>query len=404
MTKMNYPERIGEELQLELDKLQKEYNELLVKEERYRLLAEHARDVIWTMKLDGTITYISPAVTQLRGLTVEEAMNQSTDQILTPDSLVKVVKYIQDQIKLFTEGMPLESFRDEVDYYRRDGTIMPAEVIAYSIPGKDFDSVTILGVTRDITERKQFESKLLEQANQLKELNATKDKFFSIIAHDLKNPFSAILGLSELMKNEALNLDNQTLIEFADMIHSSTQQTYNLLQNLLDWANSQQHKFPFHPVQFSLNNLIANEIQYLQMSADQKNIKVIYDFGEEVFVTADEKMISTVIRNLISNAIKFTPREGSVMIKCVMKSGNAEISVTDTGVGMSKNTINQLFRIDNTITSPGTEDEKGTGLGLILCKEFVEKHGGSITVESDTGKGSRFCFTIPANGFAPHLT
>jgi len=395
MTKMNYPERIGEELQLELDKLQKEYNELLVKEERYRLLAEHARDVIWTMKLDGTITYISPAVTQLRGLTVEEAMNQSTDQILTPDSLVKVVKYIQDQIKLFTEGMPLESFRDEVDYYRKDGTIMPAEVIAYSIPGKDFDSVTILGVTRDITERKKFELKLLEQANQLKELNATKDKFFSIIAHDLRNPFSAILGLSELLRIEANDIENHSMTNFADLIHSTAQQTYALLENLLDWAKSQQNSFPFLPERLSINSLIANEIGRLKANADQKNIALVDSSSEEIFVTADEKMISTVIRNLISNAIKYTPRNGSVTVETIMTKDQVEVSVLDTGVGMNKKTIEQLFKVENSLTNPGTENEKGTGLGLILSKEFVEKHGGKIMVESETGSGSRFCFSIP---------
>jgi PAS domain S-box-containing protein len=167
-----------ESLQLELDALRKSYHDLQIKEERYRLLTEHARDVIWTQKLDGTITYLSPAVEVLRGLTVEEAMVQPVDKILTPDSLIKVVMYLQEQYSNFTAGLPLKSFRGELDYYRKDGSILSTEVITYPIPGKTLDEVIILGVTREITERKEFEAKLHAQAKELKTLNDTKDKFF----------------------------------------------------------------------------------------------------------------------------------------------------------------------------------------------------------------------------------
>ncbi len=389
-------EKNKEDLYKEFNELQKAYNELIIKEERYRLLTEHARDVIWTQKIDGTITYLSPAVEQLRGLTVEEAMNQSPDKILTPDSLAISARYLQELSSDYKLGLPLKSFRDELEYYRKDGTILSTEVIAYPIVGSDLNSISILGVTRDITERKQFEAQLLEQANKLQELNATKDKFFSIIAHDLKSPFNGILGFSEILKNEAQDLDIDSIIEYSDIVHSSAQQTFSLLENLLDWAKTQSDGFPFLPKKTSINNLVTNEIKQLKHNADQKNISLVNGTNEEIIITADEKMISTVIRNLISNAIKFTPNNGSVQVEAIMKIDRVEVLVSDSGIGMNNKTIEKLFKIENSFTNLGTENEKGSGLGLIICKEFVEKHRGKILAESEIGKGSRFYFSIPS--------
>jgi len=384
-----------EMLEKEIEELRKAYNELQIKEERYRLIAEYANDVIWTQKLDGTISYISPAVERVRGLTVEEAMNQPIDQILTPESLAISIRYFQEQIAAFEAGLPLKSFRGEIDYYRKDGTILNTEVITYPITGSDFDKVLILGVTRDITERKQFESQILEQAKQLKELNATKDKFFSIIAHDLKSPFNAILGFSELLKMEALNPDADILVEYASIINSSARQTISLLDNLLDWAKTQQNSFPFMPKSLSINNLINHEIRSLRSNASQKSISLLSMVPHDITVTADEKMISSVIRNLISNAVKFTHKNGSVKVEASLQKDWVEVSVSDNGVGMSAEAVDRLFRIDKSLSKPGTENEQGSGLGLLLCKEFVEKHGGKIRVESEPGKGSRFSFSIP---------
>lgn len=392
---MKYQEKNKEDLYKEFDELQKTYNELLIKEERYRLLTEHARDVIWAQKLDGTITYLSPAVEQLRGLTVEEAMKQSPDKILTPDSLAISARYLQEISSAYESGLPLKSFRDELEYYRKDGTILSTEVIAYPIVGSDLNSISILGVTRDITERKQFEAQLLEQANKLKELNATKDKFFSIIAHDLKSPFNGILGFSEILKNEARDLDIDSIIEYSDIVYSSAQQTFSLLENLLDWARTQSDGFPFSPKKIFINDLIRKEIIHLKPNADQKNISLINNTNDAITITADEKMISVVIRNLISNAIKFTPNKGSVQVEAIMKMDKIEILVSDSGIGMNNKTIEKLFKIENSFTNLGTENEKGSGLGLIICKEFIEKHGGKILAESEIGKGSRFYFSIP---------
>ncbi len=386
-------------LSLDITERKRAEDELRIKEERYRLLTDHARDVVWTQKLDGTITYISPAVEQLRGLTVEEAMHQSPEKILTADSLAISVGYLQKLISAFESGLPLESFRGELEYYRKDGSILYTEVIVYPLSGDDLSSVTVLGVTRDITERKQFEAQLLNQTNNLKELNATKDKFFSIIAHDLKDPFNVILGFSEMLKNEARNLDIDLIVEYSGIINTSARQTFRLLENLLDWAKMQQDHIQFEPTTFLFNTLIKNEIENLKHNADQKDITLVNHTNQDIFITADEKMLSTVLRNLISNAIKFTFKNGEVDIEAKIKNKQVNVSVADTGIGMKKEIIEKLFKIENSFTTRGTENEKGSGLGLLLCKEFVEKNGGIIWVESESGKGSKFQFSIPSKDF-----
>ena len=259
----------------------------------------------------------------------------------------------------------------------------------------DLENRRVFGFFQDITDRKQAEAELKIKNEQLKELNATKDKFFSIIAHDLKTPFSGILGFSQILKDEARNLDIDTIEDYADVLNSTAKQTYKLLENLLDWARMQQGGFHFEPKTISLNHLLKTELEGLKNSADRKNITLANGTSSEINFTADEKMLSTVLRNLISNAIKFTPKDGKINIEACRKVDHVEVSISDTGIGMEKETIDKLFKIETSFTSRGTENEKGTGLGLLLCKDFVEKHGGIIWVDSEKGKGSRFTFSIP---------
>ena len=383
------------EIESDYNRLKKAYNDLLVKEERYRLLTEHARDVIWTMKLDGTITYISPAVEELRGITVEEAMSQTVDQILTPESAAPVIGYIQELIADHAAGLSLKCFRGELDYYRSDGSIMHTEVIVYPINGGELHAVTILGVTRDITERKQLQEKLIYQTQSLKELNATKDKFFSIIAHDLRSPFFGILALSEMLRDEARELGLDSMNEYAELIHTSAKQAYDLLENLLNWAKTQQGAFPYAPTKLSLSNLVAREMDQMKMVADQKHVKLDYTHNGEVTVHADTKMLETIIRNLISNAIKFTHANGVVGVSLRSVPESAEITISDTGIGMDEGTVRSLFTVDKGPSISGTQNERGSGLGLIICKEFVERHGGTIQVQSELGKGSQFRVSLP---------
>jgi PAS domain S-box-containing protein len=392
---MNYSDKNKDELLKHLDELQQAYDELSIKEERYRLLAENARDVIWNMKLDGTITYISPAVEDLRGFTVEEAMQQPLHEILTPESQAVVMNYFYKLHTAYQAGLPLESFKGENEYYCKDGSTLITEVTVYPIYGRDGKTVTLFGVTRDITERKKFEAQLLDQTNKLKELNATKDKFFSIIAHDLRSPFNGILGFSELLIREAHNIDIEMIVKYSSLIHSTAQETYNLLETLLDWARTQQNIFPFKPRKLLLNYLIKDEIEQIKHYAVKKNITIVDNTSGDIILTADQNMLETVMRNLISNAIKFTQKNGFVSVEAVAKSDQIEISVIDTGIGMSSETIEKLFKIESDFSSRGTDNEKGSGLGLLLCKEFVEKHGGNISVTSKIGKGSKFQISIP---------
>lgn len=395
MTNMQQPSK--NELIKELGMLKKAYIDLLIKEERYRMLAEKARDVIWTMKLDGRITYISPAVELLRGYTVEEAMHQTIDQILTPASQEKVMNYLQKLNSDFKNGFALENFKGENEYYCKNGSTLWTEVFIYPVIGIEPNSITLFGVTRDITERKQFEELLFNKTRKLREINATKDKFFSIIAHDLQSPINGILGFSGMLQREAHDLDKETIIKFAEIIHSSTQQTFSLLENLLAWAKTQQENFPFQPAYSNINTLIQSEIERLKHNAQQKGITLTFNTMDDFFANIDEKMLSTIIRNLISNAIKFTPRNGIIEVKSIQNTECFTITVIDNGIGMDNETKEKLFKIETFFTSNGTDNEKGTGLGLLLCKEFTEKHGGKISVESEIGQGSKFRISIPIN-------
>ena len=251
------------------------------------------------------------------------------------------------------------------------------------------------GILRDVTQRKINEMQLQKYSDELEELNATKDKFFSIIAHDLKSPFNGIVGFSEILKNEVGHLDIETIKEYARLIYTTSKNTYQLLENLLDWARIQQSRMTFQPSMVALHKIVNDEIELMVQKATSKMISVINRIPENLIISADEYMMKTVLRNLISNAIKFTSSNGTVEIKSEIRQDELEISVKDSGVGIRKEIIEKIFKIDCNYTSRGTDNETGTGLGLILCKEFVEKHGGRIWVESEEGKGSEFKLTIP---------
>ncbi|MGC1392385.1 MAG: two-component regulator propeller domain-containing protein [Bacteroidales bacterium] len=235
------------------------------------------------------------------------------------------------------------------------------------------------------------------KTSELRELNVSKDKFFSIIAHDLKNPFGSIISISDLLKEEIKSADTVTLENYASMINTSAVQTMRLLVNLLEWANSQRGKIAFTPELIDLHELFDEEFSMLNDMATGKNIELKNSFKDNLKITADKNMIKTILRNLISNAIKFTHKNGWVEVNAMIENKHVEISVSDNGIGMTKETMAKLFRLDGNLSTRGTENEKGTGLGLFLCKEFAEKHGGKIWVESEPGKGSIFKIVLPVD-------
>lgn len=236
---------------------------------------------------------------------------------------------------------------------------------------------------------------LLVQSEELKGAISTKDKFFSIIAHDLKSPFNSIIGFSEILKDEATDLNSEVVAQYAGTINSTATNTYNLLVELLDWAKTQQGGMPFDCKVVVLDQIIISVFAGLKNSADQKNIVLTKNIPANLMMTADENMVNAILRNLIQNAIKFTPKSGKVNVAAKVLDKQVEISVSDNGIGMTREAIENLFKIETSFTTQGTENEKGTGLGLLLCKEFVEKHDGRIWVESEVGKGSTFRINLP---------
>lgn len=238
----------------------------------------------------------------------------------------------------------------------------------------------------------------------LAQLNAEKDKFFSIIAHDLKSPFNSILGFSDLLVEQIPEKDYDGIEKYARIIQQSSKRAMNLLMNLMEWSRSQTGGMEFNPADYELDQLIDNATLLLSSSAEQKSIIISKTLLSNATVFIDKAMISTVLRNLISNAIKYSNSGGEISILVEDKQEGVLVSVSDIGVGIPKANIEKIFRIDESFSTPGTNNEKGTGLGLILCKEFVEKHNGEIWVESKEGLGSSFYFTIPKYAAENNIT
>ncbi len=240
------------------------------------------------------------------------------------------------------------------------------------------------------------QDKLNNQYNEMRELNATKDKFFSIIAHDLKNPLSAFTGVANFLIEQFSELSHEEIKEFLDDVHCSAKQLYELLENLLVWSRSQRGLIQYNPMRIDISKIIRNNIELVKMNADAKQISLISEIKTNKFANSDPNMLNTILRNLITNAIKFTRIKGKIIINVEDYDNNyLQISVIDNGVGISENDLIKLFKMDVSFSTEGTGNERGTGLGLILCKEFVEKHEGKIWVESKIGIGSKFIFTIP---------
>jgi signal transduction histidine kinase len=240
-----------------------------------------------------------------------------------------------------------------------------------------------------------LELQVEQQSKKLTEIVSSNGKFLSIIAHDLRSPFSSIIGILELLRLSLKEFNKDEVEEYIEIVYNSANNTLTLLDSLLLWAASQNNEKYFNPVKINLYELVREEIESLRTLAVQKHIKMIHSVEPDLNVTGDIQMVKTVLRNLISNAIKYTNSNGIIAIDTSEKKQFIEVSIKDNGVGISTANQKKLFKNDSFYSSPGTKEEKGTGLGLLLCKEFVELHGGNIRVDSEAGKGSRFSFTLP---------
>jgi PAS domain S-box-containing protein len=322
-------------------------------------------------------------VSRLHRTREKELIGHDFTEFMNPD----LARQRKEKLEhVFVTGKPIE-FEDErggMMFHHRFFPVIKNDKVKY-----------VVTYSTNITERKKAEIELKESKAQLLELIATKDKFFNIVAHDLKNPFTSLLGSSELLFKNIHQMERESIRELAIILNDSAKGGYAILQNLLDWSRSQTGLIKYKPERIQLNDLIEENISNLQLQASVKEISLYDKTKERITIVSDKNMINTILRNLLGNALKYTHRGGSVVIKANSKSGKVDISVKDTGIGISKEEIEKLFRLDSKFSNPGTANELGTGLGLKLCREFAEKMGGSINVESVQNKGSNFVLSIP---------
>jgi len=361
-------------------------------EEKFRVLANVAKVMISIVEDSSgkKHLYMNDEWHHVLGYSREETQNMEPMDFIAPESKQEV---LDNAAKRMQGKQAPVSY--EVKVVTKSGEIRQLDFSATIINFQN--KKALLTTAIDISERKKTEEALRESETKLRELNAQKDKFFSIIAHDLKSPFNAIVGFSELLMEQINEKNYEGIHEYAKIISQSSMRAMDLLMNLLEWSRAQSGRMLFIPENMKLVDLIEENILLFQGIARQKSITINKLLPDKITVFADESMIGTVLRNLISNAIKFTSQGGEINISAEKRLKEVLVSVSDNGIGIAPQRLEKLFRIDEGDSTRGTNDEKGTGLGLILCKEFIENHGGTIGAESKEGKGSTFYFSLPNN-------
>jgi len=354
---------------------------LIESEENLRELINNVPLAVFLHR-DGKILMVNKTTEVYTGYTKEELVENS---VLLVDKLVPEA----DAVELWNNTIRGKSYILETEHTRKDGSCYPAEVNFTSI---NFNgNKAILAIAQDITERKRI-------LNELKELNSAKDKFFSIIAHDLHTPYQALLGFSEILAKQHRELEPDTREKIILSIRNAAKSSFYLMESLLAWARTKSGKIEYNPQNTTLSTLVFEAETSVKSSADKKGIALYNTIDKSFKVFADRPLLTTVVRNLLSNAVKFTQSGGNVVVR-VNSIDNENrmivVSVTDTGMGMTESQIETIFRIDKQTSTRGTQGEPGTGLGILLCKEFIELHGGKIWVESTKGVGTTFFFTIP---------
>ncbi len=386
-------------------------------EERIKTLLKAIPDIVIRYQRNGTILdyhiQSQDEIIPNRNI-IGENINAILEKGLAEQILLHSVEAVKtNQVQIFE----FESTSNNQIYYREARIVnLPAEQPLSS----QEESIVIL---RDITERKtaqtemvkyleeidksqnrleqksdelsQLNKKLSESEKELRELNASKDKFFSIIAHDLRGPFTTLLGFSEYLANEIDDIPEDELKVISENMLKASRATFNLLENLLQWSRVKTGRFSYDPEEIMIGNVIRKMIDLYSANAKNKNITLSINIQENLLVFADMNMVETILRNLISNAIKFTNIGGKISLSTSTEGNFAVISVQDNGIGLNESVKERIFQIDQNLSTRGTQNEEGSGLGLILCKEFVEINKGKIMVESEVGKGSTFIFHLP---------
>ena len=360
-------------------------------ESNYRTIADYNYDWEYWLTNDKKFKYISPSCEKISGYA-------PNDFFKNPDLFTQIIHH--EDLPIYEKHLELVGKGEKclgIDYriITHSGDSCWINHVCQTVFDRDGNNMGRRGRNSDITIKKNAEIQIKELNRKLIELNADKDRFISILGHDLKNPFNNILGFSEILTDEIDSFNKYEITEIAKNINKSAQITNKLLEDILMWARTQQGKIPYKPQILYFRDIYMNTFEILSPIANAKNITINYSETDHLIVFADADMLKTVMRNLVSNAIKFTNNSGSIKIKAKENSGNVTIAVSDNGIGIEPDELKKLFNISEILTTKGTAGETGTGLGLLLCKEFVEKHGGIIWVESEVSKGSDFKFTLP---------
>jgi PAS domain S-box-containing protein len=361
-------------------------------EQRYALVIDASEQGILDWNIETNEVFYSKQWKKQIGYENDEIENNFDSWIdhLHPDEKEDCRRAIQAYL-----NNPVEHFFLEFRFRHKDGSYRWIYNKAASILNENGKVVRMFGSHTDITDKKNADIQIKNQNEELHKLNATKSKFFSIIAHDLKSPFNSIMGFSEILVTQSRKKNYNDVVKYAEIILLSSRRAINLLTNLMEWARTQTGQIKFCPKRFDLTAFMLEATQMFDDIAGQKKIEIKKEIREGASVFADQEMVNTVLRNLISNAIKFTKPGGKITISVQEEKNECIVAVKDNGIGIPNAQINKLFRIDKSYSTRGTANETGTGLGLILCKEFVEKHHGKIWVESEERKGSTFYFTLP---------
>lgn len=355
--------------------------------DKFWLMAQNSRDLVYRMLLpDGVYDYVSPSCEKIIGYTQDELYDNPLliSEIIHTD----FKEYFETEFQKLLNGKISESYEYKIiDKEGKERWVSQRNVLVKDIEGKP---VAIEGSVREITRRKEMEIALAET-------NAKKDKFFSIISHDLRSPFNSILGFTNILLKTHKNIDDDKRQGIIENLYDTSRKAYDLLDNLLSWSKSQIGLLKYNPEKFNLRDIANEVIFFVEDSANSKKIKLENKIPAEIEVYADSILTETIIRNLFANAIKFTPEGGNITIKLSdNKIDNfVTISVIDNGIGISHDIVNDIFKVDSHAIKLGTNLEEGSGLGLLICKEFVTMQGGDIWVQSNEGEGSNFSFTIP---------
>lgn len=337
-----------------------------------------------TLEIDG-----DESLAKIFGFSLQEVKDKGWSNLMPIDDYNRKSEVLANLL----QGK-IDSYSIEHRVIKNDGTVAWA-LSSGSLVKNSRGKIKIVGTLTDITERKFAENKLKDYSEQLELTNSSKDKFFSIISHDLRNPFNSLLGFSELLANNIEDLTEQEIKDSAKTLNRTAHNLFNLLTNLLEWSKLQNGNFSIEKSEIVLNEVINYTLDSFSESIKAKDVIILKENETEIKILADRNMIDSAARNLISNAIKFSKSGGIISVGCRVNGKIAELYVTDTGVGIPVEDQDRLFKIEKQFSTEGTSNEKGTGFGLLLCKEFIEKNGGTIKFNSEKDKGSTFILSLP---------